>query len=105
MELQIIKETRQEIKRAQGKPIEQKDEDREYVLEKVNIHLEKLLEKANKEKTMWRCMVYLYMARNMISKARIENLKAKLRKASKRQKEHDRIQILAKASLAQHNSW
>ena len=110
MELQIIKENRKEIKRAQGKltPIEQKDEDREYVLEKVNIYLENLLEKANRDRTMWRCTTYHYMARNMSSKARIRNLKGKLRKASKRKKrkkEHDQLWILAEASLAHHSSY
>ena len=66
--------------------MEQRDEDREYLLEKVNVHLEHLLEKANREKAMLRRMTHHYMARNMSSKARIRSLKAKLRKVTKRQK-------------------
>ena len=68
--------------------MEQTDEDWEYVLEKVNVHLEQLLEKANREKAMLRCMTYHYIARNMSSKARFGSLKAKLRKVTKRQKRH-----------------
>ena len=87
---------------AQGRPMEQRDEDREYVLEKVNVHLEQLVEKANREKVMLRHMTHHYMARNMSSKARIKSLKAKLRKVTKRQtwkKEQDQLRILVEASL------
>ena len=75
------------------------DADHESWLERVNIHLEKLLEKANKENNMLRHMANHYWAKNHVCKARIKILKAKLKKASKRRKRHDRIQILAKASL------
>ncbi len=63
--------------------------DRESWIKRVNIHLEILLEKANKEKNLLRHMSFHYMARNKVCKARIMNLKVKLKKASKRQKEHD----------------
>lgn len=68
------------------------------------MHLEKMLEKANKEKNMLRHMAYHYLARNKVCKARIRILKAKLKKASRKRKEQDRIHILAEASLAQHNT-
>ena len=85
--------------------IEQEIEaDRENWLERVNIHLEKLLEKANKEKNMLRHMANHYWARNHVCKARIKILKAKLKRASKHQKRQDRLQILAEASLAQHST-
>jgi len=51
-----------------------------------------------------RHMALHYMARNKVCKARIKNLKVKLKKALKRKNEHDRIQILVEASLAQHSS-
>ena len=98
----MIKENWQHILAAQGRPMEQRDEDRESVLEKVNIHLEQLVEKANREKAMLRCMTHHYMARNMSSKARIRSLKAKLRKVTKRQKrqkEQDRLRILVEDLL------
>ena len=62
--------------------IEQEVEnDCETWLERVNIHLDKLLEKANKEKKMLRHMAYHYMTRNKICNIRIRKLKARLRKA------------------------
>ena len=84
--------------------IEQEIEvDRENWLERVNIHLEKLLEKAKKENNMLRHMKNRYWARNHVCKARIKILKEKLKRALKRRKRHDRLQILAEASLAQHS--
>ena len=78
--------------------------DRENWLERVNIHLEKLLEKAKKENNMLRHMKNHYWARNHVCKARIKSLKAKLKRALKRRKRHDRLQILAEAYLAQHSA-
>ena len=81
--------------------IEQEIEaDRETWLERVNIHLEKLLEKAKKENNMLRHMANHYWARNHVCKAQIKILKAKLKKASKRRKRKDRLQILVDTSLA-----
>ena len=89
-------------------PLEQEiNNDRESWLEHINIQLERLLEKADKDKTILRWMVYHYRAWNMSSKAQIRSLKAKLRRATqrqKRQKEKDRLRILAEASVAQHNT-
>ena len=107
MELQNIRENRQAAKRRKTKltPLEQEIEaDRESWLERVKFHLEKMLEKANKEKKMLRYMAYHYLARNKVCKARIGILKAKLKKASRKWKEQDRLQILAEASLAQHST-
>ena len=73
-------------------------------MERKNIHLDRMLERANKEKNMLRDMAYHYLARNKVCKARIRNLKANLKKASRRRKEQDRLQILVEASLAQHNT-
>lgn len=73
---------------AQGRPMEQRDGDREYVLEKVKFQLEQLLDKANKDHAFLRHMAFHYMARNKVCKARIRNLKARLRKAIKKQKRH-----------------
>ena len=107
MELQNIRENRQAARRSQTEmtPIERELEaDKETWLERVNIHLEKLLEKENKENNMLRHMKNHYWARNHVCKTRIKILKARLRRALKHRKRHDRIQILAKASLAQHSA-
>ena len=55
-------------------------------MEKVNIHLEKLLDKANKEKKMLRHMAYHYLTWNNICKTRVKRLKAKAKKRFKEQK-------------------
>lgn len=86
-------------------PLEEEiDADRESWLEKVNMHLEKTLEKANKEKNMLRHMAYHYLVRNKVCKARIRILKAKLRKALRKRKEQDKLNILVEASLAQRST-
>jgi len=94
MELQNIRENRQAAQRKRVKltSIEQEiNAIRESWLERANIHLERLLEKANKEKTLLRHMAYHYMVRNKVCKVRIRSLKAKLKRASRRQKERDRL--------------
>ena len=83
---------------------EEIEANRESWLERANMHLEKMLEKANKEKNMLRNMAYHYLARNKSCKARISTLKAKSMKALRKRKQQYRLQILAEASLAQHNT-
>ena len=86
-------------------PLEQEIEvDHQSWLERENMCLEKMLNRANKEKKMMSHMAHHYLARNQVCKARIRILKAKLKKALKKRKEQDRLQILAKASLSQHNT-
>jgi len=107
MELQIIKENRQRSKKAKGKltSVEKEIEnDRKFLLEKVNMHLEMLLEKANREKKMLCHMAYHYLTRNKICNARTKRLKAKLRRVLRNKKEKDKLKILAEASLAQQNT-
>ena len=74
--------------------------DHETWLERVNIHLKKMLEKANKENNMLRHMANHYWARNHVCKAQLKILKAKLKRASKCRKRKDRLKILAEDSLA-----
>lgn len=64
MELQMIRENRQMAKKRKIKmtSFEQEiEDDRESWLERAKIHLEKILEKANKEKKMLRHMAYHYL--------------------------------------------
>jgi len=107
MELQNIRENRQAVKRRKVKLTllqQEVDADRESWLERANMHLEKLLEKSNKEKKKLRHMAFHYFARNKICKTRIMSLKAKLRKTLRRKKEQDKLKILAEASLAEHST-
>ena len=90
MELQNICEHRQaaQRRRVELTSLEQEiNEDREANLERINMHLERLLDKVNKDLALLRHMAFHYRARNMSSKARIKSLKAKLRKATRNEKE------------------
>ena len=90
MELQNIRE---DHRTAQQRSIEftsleqQVIDDREFVLERVNMHLERLLDKANKDHALLRHMAFHYRARNMSVRAQIKSLKEKLSKATKEEKE------------------
>jgi len=103
MELRNIRENWQAAKRRKVTftTLEQESNvDCESWLERTSIHLERMLEKSINEKNMLRNMAYHYFSRNMVCQARIRNLKAKLKKRSRRQKAQDKLQILAEASLA-----
>ena len=110
MELKNIREHRQAAQRGRVEhtSLEQEiNEDRETNLERVNMHLERLLDKANKDLALLRHMEFHYRAQNMSAKARIKSLKAKLRKAKRRAKEAEeqyRLRILAETSLTQHGT-
>ena len=86
------------------------NEDREAHLESVNMHIERLLDKADEDLALLRHMAYHYRTRNMNARARIRSLKEKLSKATKEEKEtkeaneQDWLRILAKDSLAQHST-
>lgn len=103
----MIRENRQVAKRRKikMKSLEKEIEaDRESWLERVKIHLEKMLEKANKESKIMRHMAYHYLARNKICKTRINRLKAKLKRTLRTKKEQNKLKILVEASLAQKSS-
>lgn len=106
MELQNIPEHCQaaQRRRIELTSLEQEiNEDREANLKTINMHLERFFDKANKDHVFFRHVAFHYMPRNKVCKARIRNLKAKLRKEirkQKRQRELDRLQILVEASLA-----
>ena len=107
MELQNILENRKASRRSPSEmtPIEREIEaDRETWLERVNIHLEKLLAKANKDKDMLIHMENHYWAYTHVCKARIKILKARLRRALKRRKRPDPPQILAEDFLDKHGT-
>ena len=110
MELQNIHEDRltAQQRRIEFTSLEQQVmDDRESVLERVNMHLDNMLNKADKDNTLLRHMARHYRARNLSLRARIRSLKAKLRKATKREKrekEQDRLRILAEASLTQQST-
>ena len=101
LELRRIREDRQ---LAQKRPGDMTPADRDSCLTHVNIHLEKLLAKANRDKYMLRHMKHHYWARMHVCKAKMKILKRRLGRALKRKKRPDPLRILAKASLAGHNT-
>ena len=110
MELQNIRENRQaaQRRRVELKSLEQEiNEDQEAHLESMKMHLERLLYKADQDLALLRHMAYHYRTRNMSARVRIRSFKAKLRKATRKEKEakeQDQLRILAKASLAHHST-
>jgi len=111
MELQNICEHRQAAQRRRvelSASLEQEiNEDREANLKRVNMNLERLLDKANKDLALLRHMDFHYRAQNMSAEARKKSLKAKLRKATRKAKEAKekyQLQILVEASLAHHST-
>lgn len=55
------------------------NENREIWIDRVNIHLEKLLHMANKGNKMLRCMANLYHTRNKICNVKVKRLRDKLK--------------------------
>ena len=100
-ELRRIREDRQ---LARKRPGDMTLVDRDSCLTHVNIHLQKLLAKANREKDILCHMKGHYWARMHVCKARMKILKRRLSKALKRQKRPDPLRILAEALLAGHDT-
>lgn len=75
------------------------NKDKEYWLNRVNQHLEKLLEKENRDKQLLRHMAHHYQAQNMIANAKVKQLENKLKKAKKDQKDGGNLEMISKASM------
>ena len=101
VELRRIREDRQLARKRPGNmtPI-----DRDACLTRVNIHLEKLLEKPNIDKDMLRHMKGHYWACMHVCKEKMKILKRRLSRALKRRKRPDPLRILAEASLDEHEA-
>lgn len=76
------------------------DHEREICLERVNIHLEGLLKKANRDNNMLRHIAHHYLTQNRICNKRIKHLKANLRRALKGKRKDEKLKILADVTLA-----
>ena len=102
IELQRIRENRRLARKRLGDftPVAQ-----QFLLEKVNRHLEGLLAKANRDKDFLHHMKNHYWARMHVCKARMKVLKGRLAKALKRIKRPDSLQIFPEASLKEHGTW
>ena len=75
------------------------EEDRENWLDRVNLHLEKLLQNSNRDNQFIRHMACHYRTRNKICNIRVKQIKTRLKKALKGKKEGDRLRVITKSSL------
>lgn len=73
--------------------------EKEYWLNRVNEHLEKILRKENRDNQMLRHMVHHYQAQNMIANVKVKQLENKLKEAKKDEKDKGNLEMLAKASM------
>ena len=78
--------------------------DRESRLISSNVHLQQLLERANREKRFLRHMKDHYWARMHVCKAKMKILQRKLSEARRRKKKTNPLRILAEASLTHHDT-
>jgi D-hexose-6-phosphate mutarotase len=68
--------------------------DKEFWLNRVNEHLEKLLEKENMHNQLLRHMAHHYQAQNMIANVKVKQLENKLKEAKKDQKDEGNLEML-----------
>ena len=78
--------------------------EREIWLERVNINLEGLLKKANRDKNMLCHMKHHYWARMHVGNAKMKILQRRLSQELKRRKKSDPLRVLAEVSLAKHDT-
>ena len=74
------------------------NENREHWLERVNNHLEKILDKAKRDNEIQKKMAKHYAYRERISRVKLKAAKEKIETLTK-QREEDKLDILADASL------
>lgn len=80
------------------------EEDRETWLDRVNFHLEKLLQKSNRDNQIIRHMAHHYRTWNKICNIRIKQMKTRLKQELKGKREGDRLRFLAEASLVNQDT-
>lgn len=74
-------------------------EEREYWIAKVNGHLEKLLNKSNRDNQLLRHIDHHYQTRNMICKIKLKQMKNNLKETLKDKNERDNLEMFAEASM------
>jgi len=80
------------------------NEDREYWIDKVKKHLEKLLDEENGDNRLLRHMADHYQIKNMICNIMLKQLKNKLKETLKDKNERDNLEILVEASMRALNT-
>jgi len=72
-------------------------QDKEYWLNRVNEHLDKLLDKENRDSRLLKHMAHHYQAQNMIVNVKVKQPENKLKEAKKYQKDEGNLDMLAEA--------
>lgn len=80
-------------------------QDKEYWLNRVNEHLEKLIEKANIDNQLLKHVVHHYQTQNMIANVKMKQLENKLKEAKKHQKDEGNLEMLAEASMKLYQTY
>ena len=80
------------------------EEDKETWFDRVNLHFEKLIKRANRENQIIRHMAHHYRTQNKICNIRVKEMKVRLKQTLKGKNESDRLRFLAEASLAYPNT-
>jgi len=75
------------------------NENKNFWLDKVNFHLEKLLDKVNKSNKLQKKMAIHYYTRNQVSKVKIKQLKEKLKETLISQQEKGKLYFLIDESM------
>ena len=75
------------------------NEDEDFWLNKVNYHLEKLLEKSNRDNIWQNKMAIHYYTSNQVTKVKIKQLKENLKETLINQEENDKLYFLVDASM------
>ena len=80
------------------------NENREYWLDKVNDHLEQLLEKSNMDNQPLRHITHHYQTKNMICNIKLKQLKNKLKETLKDKKDRNNLEMLVEESMRAWNN-
>ena len=75
------------------------EQDKEIWLDKVNVHLENILKKAERDNKLQRHMARHYFTRNQIAKVRVKNLRKKLKETLIKLKEKYSLEFIVEAPL------
>lgn len=75
------------------------NEDREFWLENVNFHLEKLLEKSNRDNKLQNKMAIHYYTRNQFAKVKIKQSKEKHKETLINQDEKGKLDFIFDSSM------
>ena len=75
------------------------NENKEYWLDKVNGHIEKLLDKAKRDNQMLRHTAHHYQTKKRICNIKVKQMQNKLKETLKGKNEKENLEIIVEASM------